>query len=421
MFCMINLFRIFIILIICICSGCASTAYYAAEDEYISMINNTNSPVVYLYRIGGFTGGAVSAVVEIDGIKLAEIGNSQYVAAKVPPGNHDISVYYPMSGHAKRLSFSIDNGERVCFVHSWSGFAVPTIEFVRSSCDVAASQYRDYNLVNSYDSDIYSNLVAINSQEKKQFKSNKYPAEYKYRIEKNDNVLNKDISLSDESKIALVIGNSSYISGALINPSNDAKDVSAALRSLGFEVIEVTNASLQVMDLALRDFFSRLKKTNVGVFYYAGHGIQVDGRNFLIPVDAVIDSESDIQYKSMDVNRVLGKMQDAENAMNIVILDACRNNPFIRSFRSASRGLARLDAPTGTIVAYSTSPGSVASDGNERNGLYTKYLLKYIATPGLDINDVFINTRLEVMRDTNNLQVPWESSSLTGNYYFSGK
>lgn len=120
----------------------------------------------------------------------------------------------------------------------------------------------------------------------------------------------------------------------------------------------------------------------------------------------------------MDAGRILGKMEDAGNAMNIVILDACRNNPFARSFRSASRGLARMDAPTGSIVAYATAPGSVAADGSGRNGVYTKHLLQHMLTPGLDINTVFIKTRMDVIQETGGKQVPWEFSSLTGLFYF---
>ena len=142
------------------------------------------------------------------------------------------------------------------------------------------------------------------------------------------------------------------------------------------------------------------------------------GRNYLIPTDANINSESDVKFESMDAGRILGKMEDAGNALNIIILDACRNNPFARSFRSATSGLARMDAPTGSIVAYATAPGSVAEDGTGRNGVYTKHLLQNMMTPDLDLNDIFFYTRRGVIQETEGRQVPWESSSLVERFYF---
>ena len=218
---------------------------------------------------------------------------------------------------------------------------------------------------------------------------------------------------------ALVMGNSAYKNAPLKNPVNDARDVGNALRRLGFNVIMVNNARLRDMEQAMDSFYASLQKGGVGLFYYAGHGMQVGGRNYLIPVDATIRSESDVRYECLDAGRILGKMEDAGNTLNIVILDACRNNPFARSFRSAQRGLARMDAPTGSIVAYSTAPGSVAADGSGRNGVYTKFLLQFLMQPGLDISDVFFYTRKGVVQETGGEQVPWESSSLVDRFYFS--
>jgi formylglycine-generating enzyme required for sulfatase activity len=161
-----------------------------------------------------------------------------------------------------------------------------------------------------------------------------------------------------------------------------------------------------------------LRQGGVGLFYYAGHGIQVAGRNYLIPVDALLETESDIKYEAVDAGRVLGKMEDAANPVNIIILDACRDNPFARSFRSSSMGLARMDNPKGSILVYATSPGSVAAEGSGRNGVYTGALLRQMEKPGLRIEDVLKQTRIDVMRSTGEKQVPWEASSLTGNFYF---
>lgn len=221
-----------------------------------------------------------------------------------------------------------------------------------------------------------------------------------------------------ESRLALVIGNGAYKKAPLRNPVNDAYDMAEALRKMGFEVIHKENASQRSMENAIRYFGKRLRKGGVGLFYFAGHGIQVKGINYLIPVDARIESESDVKYECVDAGRVLGKMEDAGNHLNIVVLDACRDNPFERSFRSSSGGLARMDAPKGSLIAYATAPGSVAAEGIGRNGVYTKHLLKHMQIPGLAVEQVLKRTRIEVMNETGDKQVPWESSSLIGNFYF---
>jgi uncharacterized caspase-like protein len=175
------------------------------------------------------------------------------------------------------------------------------------------------------------------------------------------------------------------------------------------------------MKEAIRAFGKRLQKGGVGLFYFAGHGMQMKGRNYLIPVDAKIESASDVEYEAVDAGRVLGKMEDAGNTLNIVILDACRDNPFARGFRSSTQGLARMDAPTGSLIAYSTSPGNVAADGEGRNGIYTKYLLHHMVVPDLTIEQVFKRVRNSVINETRNKQVPWESTSLRGDFYFMSR
>ena len=219
-------------------------------------------------------------------------------------------------------------------------------------------------------------------------------------------------------RLALVIGNGAYKTSPLKNPANDAQDMASVLSKLGFEVIHRENASQRTMGTVIREFGRKLRNGGVGLFYFAGHGIQLNGRNYLIPVDAKIESESDVVYEAVDAGRVLGKMEDAGNELNIVILDACRDNPFVRSFRSNVRGLARMDAPTGSILSYATSPGEVANDGKGRNGIYTSKLLKYITNPGLSLEEIFKQVRVDVMNTTNGQQVPWESTSLIGTFYF---
>jgi hypothetical protein len=219
-------------------------------------------------------------------------------------------------------------------------------------------------------------------------------------------------------RYALVIGNGAYSVSPLKNPVNDSTDMARLLEQLGFTVMHRHDVGLREMETSVREFGHMLETGGTGLFYYAGHAMQVEGRNYLIPVDAVIESESDVRFEALDVGRVLGKMEDAGNGLNIVILDACRDNPFARGFRSTRSGLARLDAPRGTLIAYATAPGSVAEDGDGRNGIYTRNLLAYMATPGLPVEQVFKSVRIGVIRDTNQKQVPWEASSLTGDFYF---
>ena len=223
-----------------------------------------------------------------------------------------------------------------------------------------------------------------------------------------------------QGRTALIIGNGGYSDSPLKNPPNDAGDMAQALKTLGFEVLSYTNLDQNGMKRAIRDFGAKLRaKNGVGLFYYAGHGVQVKGVNYLIPVGAKVDTEEEVEYESVEVGLVLAQMESAKNNMNIVILDACRNNPFARSFRSADKGLASIDAPSGTLLAYSTAPGSVASDGTDRNGLYTQELLKNLQIADLTIEDVFKRVRAEVQKKTQGRQTPWESSSLVNDFYFA--
>lgn len=222
-------------------------------------------------------------------------------------------------------------------------------------------------------------------------------------------------------RIALVIGNGAYTSAPpLKNPPNDAREMAATLKALGFDVTSGTNVNQRDMKRLIREFGMKLKGGGSGLFYYAGHGVQSKGRNYLIPVDANIQSEAEVEDSGVDAALVLNFMDDAQNGLNIVILDACRNNPFSRSFRSASDGLAQVDAPTGTLIAYATAPGRVASDGTGQNGLYTAELLKQMQVPGLTATEMFMRVRAEVMKQTGSKQVPWEASSLVGSFYFAG-
>jgi uncharacterized caspase-like protein len=226
-----------------------------------------------------------------------------------------------------------------------------------------------------------------------------------------------------EKRIALIIGNADYVHGnTLINPVNDAKAFSAALKELGFTVFTFLNADQKTMKRAIDEFGVMLKDYSVALFYFAGHGSQVKGINYLIPVDASLRIEQDVDYDCIDVGRLLGKMEAAETSTNIVILDACRDNPFERSWSGRSgvkgSGLAFMNAPSGSLIAYATSPGKTASDGTGKNGLYTEALLQFINVSGQPIEEFFKKVRNSVEIKSNNAQTPWESTSLKGNFFF---
>ncbi len=233
-----------------------------------------------------------------------------------------------------------------------------------------------------------------------------------------DRAIQRDPASASERRTALVIGNGDYQYSPLRNPANDARLMAQVLSRMGFEVVPRTNLNQNEMKRAIIDFGNRLARGGVGLFYYSGHGMQVNGRNYLIPVEAKIQYEEDVEVEAVDANMILAKMAGADNRLNIVILDACRNNPFASRFKSPSQGLAYMNAPSGTIVAYSTAPGTVASDGSGSYGLYTGALAEAMAQPGLRIEDVFKQTRVEVQKKSRGRQVPWESSSLTGNFFF---
>jgi formylglycine-generating enzyme required for sulfatase activity len=227
--------------------------------------------------------------------------------------------------------------------------------------------------------------------------------------------------LQAEQRIALVIGNASYETSPLRNPINDARDMTAALKDLGFKVTTLIDASNKEMYQAIRGFGEELPRADVCLFYFAGHGMQIDGVNYLIPIGADIQAEEEIKFSAIDANLVLAKMERAGTGTNILLLDACRDNPFARSFRSSSRGLAVMDAPSGSLIVYATAPGSVAADGKGRNGVFTGAFLRHMKTPSVDVEYMLREVRREVMAETNGKQIPWSASSLILSFYFVGK
>ncbi len=226
---------------------------------------------------------------------------------------------------------------------------------------------------------------------------------------------------NDEQRVALVIGNSAYTRiSKLRNPVNDARAMTRVLQQSGFQVTTLIDADRRGMLRAIERFGKKLRNGGAGLFYYAGHGVQARGRNYLIPLAARVEDVPDLEYEAIDAGRVLAKMESAKNRLNIVILDACRNNPYGSAFRSARNGLAQVNAPSGSLVAYATGPGKVAADGDGRNGLYTEQLIRHLRTPGLKLEEVFKRVRIDVQRLSGGKQVPWENTSVTGDFYFAG-
>ena len=226
------------------------------------------------------------------------------------------------------------------------------------------------------------------------------------------------VAFSDD-RIALVIGNSDYPVSPLRNPVNDANDIANRLQELGFEVIHYENTTHLQMENAVREFGNLLDEIKgIGIFFYAGHGLQVNGRNYLIPVDADIQDETEVKHKALDVDFVLGKMELAQNNVNLLILDACRNNPFERSFRStSSRGLAPMNAPSGTVIWYATRPGKVASDGQGRNSPFTRNLLSTLNQRNVEARKVISQIAVS-MRNEKLQQEPWQEGIWLSDFYF---
>lgn len=232
-------------------------------------------------------------------------------------------------------------------------------------------------------------------------------------------------------RIALVIGNGAYRSAPLKNPPGDASAVAATLRDLGYEVTLLRNTRLRELIESLREFSVRAPKASVRMLFYAGHGVQVKGRNYLVPVDADPQSEDEVPRQSADVGEFVDRLSAIRTGANIVVLDACRVNPFAGGvivgpdgrrlkFRGATPGgLATVDAPVGTLVAFSTAPNGVALDGaGSEHSVYARHLLAHLPTPGLTIEQLFKRVRIGVAQDTARVQVPWESSSLTADFCF---
>ncbi|MGE3626462.1 MAG: caspase domain-containing protein, partial [Hyphomicrobiales bacterium] len=230
------------------------------------------------------------------------------------------------------------------------------------------------------------------------------------------------------TKVALIIGNSSYThANELKNPRNDASDLAKALDRLGFKVVPGFDLDKAGMEAKIREFSNELTGAQVALFFYAGHGLQVNGQNYLAPIDAKLSSDSDLDFETVPLNLVLRQME-RDTRTNLVFLDACRDNPLARNLArsmgtrstAVGSGLARIETGVGTMIAFATQPGNVALDGTGRNSPFTAALLNNITLPGVDISQMMIGVRRQVIEVTSGKQVPWEHSSLTGQFFFGG-
>ena len=223
-----------------------------------------------------------------------------------------------------------------------------------------------------------------------------------------------------EQRVALVIGNSAYKSSPLKNPANDARAMAAKLRTLGFETIVRENLRARDLGSVYREFRSKISPGGVALVFYAGHGIQFKGQNYFPAVDSDINSEEEVPLQSLNLSTLLDTMEEAKAGVSLVFLDACRDNPFARKFRSASNGLAKVEAASGTLIHYATKPGSVAADGDGKNGTYTEALLAQMSEPGVPVELMLKKVTNSVVGKTKGKQEPWVEGSLRGDFYFFG-
>jgi Caspase domain len=219
-------------------------------------------------------------------------------------------------------------------------------------------------------------------------------------------------------RVALVIGNGDYQFGPLQNPVNDARLLATALQEARFEVIKLENATQEQMLSAIAQFGAAIAKGGVGAFYFAGHGVQIQGENFLVPIDATMQREDEVRQKAVNMQDVLEHMANAKNPLNLVFLDACRNNPFPSSVRGRVNGLARMDAAFGTLISFATAPGQFAEEGDGTNSPYSQHLAAEMRMPGLRLEDILKRVRAAVKRDTQDRQITWDASSIVGDFYF---
>lgn len=225
---------------------------------------------------------------------------------------------------------------------------------------------------------------------------------------------------ADAGRVALVIGNAAYPEAPLATPARDADDLALALAGAGFSVDKLVDANQQQMEQAIEKFTAKLTEDTVAVFYYSGHALEVQGQNYLLPVGKPINSEANVKYQAVNVGLLLDNLKASRKGLNLVILDACRDNPLPRDSKTARRGLSQTTAPSGSLLAYATAPGKVARVGAGRNSIYTAALLQHFKTPDLEVKELLQRVAQDVRRATKDEQQPWFATDYTGKFAFVG-
>ena len=389
------------------------THTFASGDKYVGEYKDgkRNGQGTYTFAHGSkYVGEYKDGELNGQGTMTFADGN-KYVGGYKDGKRHGQGIFYDSSGSITRQGRWENNG----LVQS---FAIDTQRFpFNSSLTASAIQSPVPDPVKAERDRLAADLEA--SRKKQQ------DLEEQLRVSQAAPAPNirPAVSVPTERRVALVIGNAAYKINPLKNPVNDSNDMARSLRAVGFDVIEANNATLVAMREATRRFADKLVNSDVGLVYYSGHGIEVKGKNYLIPVNADIKREYEVVDQAFDASQFLEMMDSIRGPnnkrVNILLVDACRNNELQRSWRSTNNGLARMDAPGGTFISFATAPGRVAADGLGRNSPYTKHLLQALKQPNMPIEQVFKVVRRNVMDETKGEQIPWDNSSLVGDFFFT--
>jgi hypothetical protein len=379
--------------------------YFFINEHYISSV-----PFESFYgdEVGFYCGGDLT--IEADYLKVSYIEMQKNIPGNAMP---EITIYEPSVSRGAKINEPNKQLTVKGKASANNGIYEVTINGTDANVNANGDFQQNVKLA------VGDNTITVKATDTKNNTGN-----FSFYVNRQSEVVNNDVVISEnpvitnEKRLALVIGNSNYGGGkTLKNPANDANLMSATLQNLGFEVIKRIDANKQKMEEAVRDFSKKLPDCNVALFYYAGHGLQVDGVNYLIPTDAKLNDKSDCKFEAIPVNFVVEEFENYPNNVNIVILDACRSNPFRSWARGGERGFKIINPTSGTIISFATAEGSTASDGTGENGLFTEELVKQMTIPQ-PIESVFKKTRVQVQKLSNGGQSPQEWSQLTGDFYF---
>ncbi len=444
-----------VVLLATMVSGCATVPMGNSQDDVFLKSFPTKPGVasLYIYRQSGIYASGLPITVEVDGSPIGQTASGTYLYTEVPPGTHTIAS--TSAGPHVPDSISIQtNAGRNYFIHqdmvlnllalqtrlrlvsadegqrgvqattlAQSRFNLPGTPPSMPTAQAVVTPRPATTPTTASKDDPLRLFFGLSGTREKEGKAPAPASVAVTKVAPEPAPAPAPVPLLTQHqpvlrKIALVIGNGSYREAPLKNPVNDARAIAAKLRDLSFDVMLGENLGLREMTRLITRFGEKAAGSGVSLVFYAGHGLQVKGRNYLLPVDAQITSEASARSESVDLEQILEQLSATGGDFSLVVLDACRNNPFERRFRSSGGGLAQVDAPKGTLIAYATSPGRVALDGDGDNSTYTTALLRALDTPGLPVESVFKRVRSDVARTTGDQQIPWESSSLTGDFYF---